>query len=496
MEYNTFDSNLNICNLIEFSRIIKDLLNDLLYTFNDKVYTIITNDKHYSNILKYSIPNTKEFEDLNIYDISICYKHLDNDFLDSSIYLFNYCKNIFPSQFFHILYQNVELFDISNNSELLPDIHFSELYLDDNTSDKTKEIIWKYLQIILFSVVTSVDDKNSFGNCEQLFQYINNEEFKNKLESTVKDIENIFHFRENFNNNDLSNNTNTNTNTSDSDSDNNVNFNNIFEKMSSMHNDLSSNENFNFNNIFEKMNSMHNDLSKNLFDSSNIKFNNLPTGENIHDHINNIINGKIGSLAKELAEETTKDLDIDLENISDVNDVFKNLFKNPSKLNKLISNIGNKIDTKMKDGSIKESELLEEASSIFKNISSMPGMGNFDSILKSMNIDKFGNKGGKINSNAFSNMMDQNIKLAKMKERMKKKAESNNNTPNYEKNYSEKPIQNMNLDTNNLDELNSNLSQIMQQLEKNQKNQTTTSNNINQTPRKKHNNKKKGNKKK
>ena len=29
MDNNTFDSNLNICNLIEFSRIIKDLLNDL-----------------------------------------------------------------------------------------------------------------------------------------------------------------------------------------------------------------------------------------------------------------------------------------------------------------------------------------------------------------------------------------------------------------------------------------------------------------------------------
>ena len=471
MDNNKFDSNSNICNLIEFSRIIKDLLNDLLYTFNDKLYNTITNNKNYSNILKYPIPSIKELEDLNIYDISNCYEHLNNDLLNSSIYLFNYCKNNFPTHFFNILYQNTELFDNLNDTYLLPEINFSELYLDNTTSNKTKEIIWKYLQIILFSVVTSVDDKNSFGNCEHLFQYINNDEFKNKLESTVKDIENIFNFKEHFNNNDdcdLSNN------------DDNLNFNNIFEKMNSMHNDLSNNDdNLNFNNIFEKMNSMHNDLSKNFFDSSNSKFNNLPTGENIHDHINNIINGKIGSLAKELAEETSKDLDIDLENISDVNDVFKNLFKNPSKLNNLISNIGTKIDNKMKDGSIKESELLEEASSIFKNMSSLPGMENFDSILKSMNIDKFGNKGGKINSNAFSNMMDQNIKLAKMKERMKKKAESNNNNKNktnYEKNYSEKPLHNLNLDTNNLDELNSNLSQIMQELEKNQN--ITTENNI------------------
>ena len=42
------------------------------------------------------------------------------------------------------------------------------------------------------------------------------------------------------------------------------------------------------------------------------------------DHINNLINGKIGALAKELAEETTKDLNLDAENITDVNDIFNN----------------------------------------------------------------------------------------------------------------------------------------------------------------------------
>ena len=42
---------------------------------------------------------------------------------------------------------------------------------------------------------------------------------------------------------------------------------------------------------------------------------------------------------------------------------------------------------KMKDGSIKESELLEEANTIFKNMKSMPGMDNFDSLFKSMNLE-------------------------------------------------------------------------------------------------------------
>ena len=90
----------------------------------------------------------------------------------------------------------------------------------------------------------------------------------------------------------------------------------------------------------------------------------------------------------------------------------------------------------MKDGSIKESELLEEATSLFKNMGDVPGMNNFNDLLKTMNMDKFMPKGGKFNNNAFQNMMDQNIKMTKMKERMRKKADNKNNMP-YSNNYNE-----------------------------------------------------------
>ena len=71
------------------------------------------------------------------------------------------------------------------------------------------------------------------------------------------------------------------------------------------------------------------------------------------------------------------DLDLDGENVKDVNDVFKKLFKNPNKLMNLVNNISSKIDSKMKDGSIKESELLEEASSLFKNMKSRRKFGQY-----------------------------------------------------------------------------------------------------------------------
>ena len=41
--------------LIEFSKVIKDLLSDLLITFSDKTEDIIKNNSDYVNILKFNI---------------------------------------------------------------------------------------------------------------------------------------------------------------------------------------------------------------------------------------------------------------------------------------------------------------------------------------------------------------------------------------------------------------------------------------------------------
>lgn len=398
---NSNNTNIDISNLIEFSKIIKDLLNDLIVTFSDKTETIINNDKHLLNILKHNFTD----DDLEL--------NYNDDIVISMTYVFNFSKNIFPLKFFDILYQNEDIF---NEKELcfLPNINFSDLYFD-TTSNNTKETLWKYLQLILFSIITSIQNKEAFGTNEKLFEAINTDEFKNKLQDTVKSMENLF----------------TQKNTSDTpDTSNNSPFENLFQSMN--------------------------------IDPSNI--NNLPDTDAIHDHINKLINGKLGNLAKELAEETTKDLDLDLDNINNVNDIFKNLFKNPNKLMNIVNNISGKLDQKMKDGSLKESEIMEEASEIFKNMQSMPGMGNFKDIFKSMNLDQFMPKGGKFNNNAFQNMMDQNIKMSKTKERMRKKAEDNkNNQTQYSQNYSSTNSQ----QPSNLNELNNNLMSLMQQMNNN-----------------------------
>jgi len=406
------DEKIEISNLIEFSKIIKDLLNDLINTFADKTQDIILKDESMVMLMKYDFSK----------------QELDNEeeLIRCATVLYNFCKNVFPLKFFDILYQNEEIFVNEKELYLLPNINFSELYFD-TTSNQTKETLWKYLQLILFTIVTNIQDKESFGNNEKLFEAINSDEFKNKLQETVKSMENLF--------------------------------------CQNQESDLS--ENNPFENMFSSMN----------IDPSNI--NNLPDTDTIHDHINKLINGKLGNLAKELAEETTKDLDIDLENVSNVNDVFKNLFKNPSKLMGIVNKISGKLDEKMKDGSLKESEILEEASDIFKNMQDMPGMGNFKDIFKSMNLDQFMPKGGKFNNNAFQNMMDQNIKMSKTKERMRKKAEENR-----EKATNSNNTQSNNTQSDNLNDINNNLMLLMQEMQ-NQNNLT------NQNKKKPTNNKKK-----
>ena len=149
---------------------------------------------------------------------------------------------------------------------------------------------------------------------------------------------------------------------------------------------------------------------------------NLPNAEELHEHINKMMEGKLGCLAKEIAEETANDFNIDADSAGSVNDVFKQLFKNPTKLMDLVKNVGSKLDTKIKSGAIKESELLEEASELLNKMKSMPGMDNLESMFSKMGIPGMGN-GSKVDMNAFNRQMKQNLRGAKMRDRMRSKLE-------------------------------------------------------------------------
>jgi hypothetical protein len=124
--------------------------------------------------------------------------------------------------------------------------------------------------------------------------------------------------------------------------------------------------------------------------------------EGLEKELEGMMGGKIGALAKEIAEET----------IGQEQD-FKKMMKDPSSLFSLASTIGEKIDKKIKSGDLKESELIEEAAMMFQKIKGMPGMSQFESMFQ-----------GKMNTTGMKNKMDQQLKKAKMKERLQQKLAS------------------------------------------------------------------------
>ena len=292
-------------------------------------------------------------------------------------YVFKHCIKLFPERFFDILYKNQDIFkvDSEDNTEFLPGIVFKLLW-SDNISDTTRETIWKYLQLILFSVIGSVHNSHELGNTAKLFEAINEDELKNKLQETFENMQNLF----DVNLDETANTTNENTDETNSKS------------------------------------------------NPNINMENMPTPEQIHEHINSMMGGKLGKLAMELAEETASDLNLDLNETKDPKDVFQKLFKNPTKMMGMVKNIGNKIDEKIKSGEIKESELMSEGMDLLNKMQTMPGMGDMQKMFSQMGIPGLG-KGGKMNMGAMEAQLNKNMKATKMRERMQAKAQSQVNKP-------------------------------------------------------------------
>jgi len=354
----------------EFNKIIKDFVNDLHTTFSD----IITEDKYQKLFL--FIKDVVDESEYNAYIKE----------------LFDYCKNIYPERFFDILYQNNDIFcNEEINTNFLPELDFKLLWKED-ISDNTRETMWKYLQLVLFTIITSVKNEKSFGDTAKLFEAINEDEFKSKLEDTIGEMSKMF---ENMNFN-MDNESNGNNDNQDVSYENNYNDDGT--------NPETREKNFNnFKNEFAK---------------------NLPNAEDIHSHITGMMDGKLGKLAKEIAEETYNDLDINIDpSNADMSSIFKQLLSNPNKIMNLVKNVGSKLDNKIKSGDIKESELLEEASELMNKMKNMPGMGNLEGMLNKMGMPGMPG-GGKVNMNAFNQHMQQNMKHAKMRERMKSKLDS------------------------------------------------------------------------
>ena len=274
-----------------------------------------------------------------------------------------YCSKIYPERFFDILYENNDIFefDYENNVAFLPGIDFKAIWNDEGITDNIKKVIWKYLQLILFAIIGSMENASSFGDTAQLFEAINEDKFKDKLEDTLKNISEVF---ENKNNED----------NSDGNNDNKTDYSNS-----------------------------------------------IPNSDNLHEHLSGMLNGKIGKLASEIAEDVSKDFNLE-GNEESMEHVFKNLLKNPTKIMGLVKNISSKLDTKIKSGELKESELMSEASQMLQKMKDMPGMGNIEKMFGEMGIPGLSKK-SKVNVNAMRSHLERTVKTEKLKQKMLLKSE-------------------------------------------------------------------------
>ena len=286
--------------------------------------------------------------------------------------LFDFMLNVFPERMFDILTQNESIFDPNSsiNTVFLPNIEFKLLFNTMGITENTKQTIWKYLQLIMMSIMGSIKNKSQFGETANLFESIDQTFIQEKINDSILKMTEFFD--------------------------------NIKPPSSTESTPLPNNDNSGLPN---------NDNSG------------LPNTDKLFEHLQSLFNGKIGSLAKEFAEEFSTDMkDIlnedDLKNATSVKDILPKLLKDPKKLMSLVKSIHDKVNRKMDSGEISRDELMQETQEMMKKMQEMGGVDNFADMLKGM-ADKMG-MGGKnvrIDKNALKKMESD----MKLKEQLRKK---------------------------------------------------------------------------
>jgi hypothetical protein len=281
----------------EFSKILNDFIKDIYTTFPEYI----------PFIEKWRKPDSSFQYIQNVEERNLA---IEKSNKTSDEFIFKFCSKKYPPRFFDFLYKNEDIFkeDSEIDTEFLPHVYFKSLWQCDIT-EQTRETMWKYLQLILFTITGMV--KPDFNNVQ-----VNEDEFKEKLEETLGQIQEYFQ-------------SNSATGTA-----------------SAMG----------------------------------------PSESEMDDNIAGLLGGKLGNLAKEIAEETAGDLNLDMENVTDMNDVFQKLFKNPGKLMGLVKNVSDRLDVKLKEGDINEKELMSEVGDLMSKMKHMPGMDNLHSMLGKMGM--------------------------------------------------------------------------------------------------------------
>ena len=295
--------------------------------------------------------------------------------------LYQYCLTMYPERFFDILYQNEEVLESDSSTFFLPNVDFKMLFSAPGISSNTKEAIWKYLQLVLVTIMGNVKTSASFGDTAGLFEGIEEEDLQQKLADMVGGLTDFFK--------------------------------NISKD--------GANEGA-FDDIFEGMNTNEETTQ----DGASME-DAIPNADDIHNHIKSLFDGKIGTLAKELAEEMSGEVMnmFDDGEAKDTSDVIKKMMRNPKKIMDLVKQIGSKLDDKMKTGSISQEELMKEASEMMSKMKGGAGGKEFQDMMKTM-MKTMGGSGGKgmFDMNRMTSMMGQNSQKDRMRTKLEQRQQA------------------------------------------------------------------------
>jgi len=246
--------------------------------------------------------------------------------------LFAHCMNVYPPRFTDIIYQNDAIFSSEStvNVDFLPGISFKFLWNCDDVSDVHRTTIWKYLQMILLSVLGTLKTDTMSEDMKAIFDTMSEDNIKNKLQDTIENIQSVF---------DAAKNTAPDSETP------------------------------------EAADTPEGSATPDA----------RATAEGMQAQIDGLMGGKLGELAQEIAEETAQGLDMgEFDGSENVTDVFKKMFNNPGKFMNLVSSVTNKLDSKMKSGEFQQQDLMQEATGILQNMKDIPGMGNIQEMMGNM----------------------------------------------------------------------------------------------------------------
>ena len=311
--------------------------------------------------------------------------------------LYQYCLTMYPERFFDILYQNDEIFapESESNTMFLPNVEFKALFSTQGISENTKQAIWKYLQLVLITIMGNVKSSASFGDTAGLFEGIGEEDLQKKLAETIEGLSNFF----------------KGTGPEGSEG---------AEGAEGAEGVLPDMEK-----AFEEMFSGSTGEGEGEEGTGN---GSMPSADDLHNHIKGLFDGKIGTLAKELAEEMSGDMmsmfDDGSGEMKDTGDVLKKMMRNPAKIMELVKKIGSKLDAKMKSGSISQEELMKEAGDLMSKMKGMGGSNKeFQNMMKTMmkGMGGMGGAKGQFDMNRMTAMMGQSAHKDKLRSKLEQR---------------------------------------------------------------------------